>query len=345
MATEPNKPGAASSPHSASPSQASRYSTGIDGDEVTSMDVAQRGSGTPGEARTNKDASASLQFDPRTGKLGAEEGGVDPEPAAKVDAAEGDPEAEGGDGEKKKPEPKDDDGKALPKWDPENEETRAAYDTRFFNADQKLNLAALTTEFWGNAKDGKAGSLGDDTYSYLEHTLGVTKEAAKSIEKGLVADRVAEDGKFWQRVGGKQRYADALQFGKDTYSPEAKERFNKAITGTDSGARDDAIDALMMRYMKANPQAAGLDGRGQAGRRVPPPRRGPSSPERSITTNAGAAGGGESVPYPTQAAYQEAFTKANAAVRKASPGDQRRSAEAELAKVHADGRKSNRSWK
>lgn len=334
MATEPSTPATTTPKAPVVPSQASRYQTGIDGDEVTSMDV---GSGTAAaEARTSKDNSASLEFDPRTGKLGAGE------EAAKPEA----PVAEGEGAEKEAPKAEDaaDLSKPLPKWDPESEETRAAYDTRFFNADQKLNLTALTTEFWANAKDGKAGSLGDDTYSYLEHTLGVTKDAAKAIEKGLVADRAAEDGKFWQRVGGKQRYADALQFGKDTYSPEAKARFNAAITGTDVGARDDAIDALMMRYQKANPQA----GQSAAGGRRVPPRRGPSSPERSVTTNAGAGGaggGGESVPYPTQGAYQEAFTTANAAVRKAAPGEARRAAEAALAKVHADGRKSNRSWK
>lgn len=336
MATEPVK-----APVAGAPSQASRYQTGIDGDEVTSMDVGQRGSATPAEARTSKETSASLEFDPRTGKLpgAGEDTGIVP-PALEKAA-----EAEAAAAEDKTPKAEDDAAdlsKPLPKWDPENEETRAAFDTRFFNADQKLNLTALTTEFWGNAKDGKTGALSEDTYSYLEHTLGVTKDAAKAIEKGLVADRMAEDGKFWQRVGGKQRYADALQFGKDTYSPEAKARFNAAITGTDVGARDDAIDALMMRYQKANPGAARAEGR-----RVPP-RRGPSSPERSVTTNAGAggAGGGESaVPYPTQAAYQEAFTTANAAVRKAPPGEARRKAEADLAKIHADGRKSNRSWK
>lgn len=338
MATE--TPASPSKTAPATPSQASRYQTGIDRDEVTSMDVGQQGSDTPAEARTRSDHSASLEFDPRTGKLGAgEDGGAKPKVAEGEEAPEG-AEKEAAAAEDKPPAA--DDGKALPKWDPENEETRAAYDTRFFNADQKLNLTALTTEFWGNAKDGKVGSLGDDTYSYLEHTLGVTKDAAKAIEKGLVADRAAEDGRFWQRVGGKQRYADALQFGKDTYSPEAKARFNAAVQGTDVGARDDAIDALMMRYQKANPGAGA-----PTGRRVPP-RRGPSSPERSVTTNAGAGGaggGGESVPYPTQAAYQEAFTTANAAVRKAAPGEARRSAEAALAKVHADGRKSNRSWK
>jgi len=225
---------------------------------------------------------------------------------------------------------------ALPEWDPEKPEVVSAYEQRYFNPEGKLDLAAVTKEFWANAKDGKNGTLNEGTYAYLEQALGVSKEAAKAIEAGLVAQQAQEQSRFWQKVGGRQRYAAALEWGKATYSDADKARFNAAIQGLDTGARDDAVDALLARYDRANPRAA----------RRGPPRR-PASPARSVTSQAeGAATAPASqVPYADQEAYTKAFQAAINAERDAKSPADRRKAQETRAKVQADGRVSMRHWK
>lgn len=229
---------------------------------------------------------------------------------------------------------------ALAAWDPANPEVVSAYEGRYFTQEGKLNLEAVTKEFWSNAKEGKAGTLHADTYKYLEETLGVTEAAAKSIEAGLVAQQAVDNSRFWQRVGGKARYSQALEWGKATYQQADKDRFNKAIGGADTGARDDAIDALLARFDRANPGA-----RPQSTRRGPPRRQ--AAPARSVTTQAeGAATSATAqVPYADAAAYTKAFQTSINAVQDAKTPAERRVAEAARERVRQDGRASQKHWK
>lgn len=228
----------------------------------------------------------------------------------------------------------------LEAWDPTKPEVVTAYEKRYFDEAGKLNLLAVTKEFWSNAKDGKNGTLREDTYKYLEETLGVTKDAAKAIEKGLVADQAQENSRFWQRVGGKQRYAAALEWGKATYSPADKARFNAAINGLDVGARDDVIDALLSRYERANPGA-----RQQQLRRGPPRRQ--AAPARSVTAQAEgvATAPASQVPYANSEAYTKAWQAAIATENAARTPAEKRAAASAREKVRQDGRASMKTWK
>lgn len=225
----------------------------------------------------------------------------------------------------------------LAPWDPANPEVTAAYEARYFDGNGKLNLVAVTKEFWSNAKEGKNGTLHEDTYKYLEETLGVTKEAAKAIEKGLVADQAQEDSRFWQKVGGKARYQAALDWGKATYSAADKARFNAGINGTDTGARDDVVDALLARYERANPRAPLRRG---------PPRR-QTSPARSVAATAEGAPSAPAaqVPYASQEAYTKAWQEVIAKENSARTPAEKRAAAVEREKVRAGARASQKTWK
>ena len=332
MATEPtnNATTGTAKPAPGSPQHA-QVITGIEVDEVTTFDTPLRGG--KGEAATSRDTGASLEFNTATG---LPEGMSDA--AAPAEGAEGDAAEEGADAAPEPEAPSEGSAEPLGEWKADDPEVAAKYEARYFTKEGKLNLQSVTTEFWSNAKEGKPGTLHEDTYKFLEDTLGVTKDAAKAIEAGLVAQQAQDNSKFWQRVGGKARYGAALEWGKSTYNEADKARFNKAITGGDLGARDDAIDALLARYDRANPSQA------KPARRGPPQRR-QASPERSVSTTASpATGGGVAAPYGSQAEYTTAFNKAINAEKTARTPSEAREARAAREKVQADGRRSQRFW-
>jgi hypothetical protein len=308
--------------------------TEVQVDERTTFDAGLVDGGQA--VNVNRDAT-SLDISLRTGQT------ADNTPEAVVGDTPPAPEGEVTTEEPSKPvegEVQDTGTEALKPWNKDDPTVTEAYEKRYFNTAGKLNLEAVTREFWSNAKEGQAGALRDDTYKFIEDTLGVTKEAAQAIEAGLVARQAQENQSFWQRVGGKARYAEALEWGKANYSATDKASFNKAVQGIDPALRDMATDALMQRFERANPQ------RQQAQRRGPPGSRPQYSPPRSVTTEASPGNGASSnAPYANQQAYQDAFNKAIDAERNARTQADRRAAEAARAKVQKDGRLSRQFWK
>lgn len=288
-------------------------------DSNASVDLSLRGKDST--VQMDGGQSASIDLDPRD--LAAKPEGDKPATGDPVDEPEAPAEPAG------EPEA------ALPDFDPANDEVRGKYDQRYFTEEGKLNLATLTKEFWGNAKDNTPGTLNAGTYKYLEAQLGLTKDAVTSIEKGLVAQQRESNSAFFNKVGGRQRWGEALEWGKKNYTPEQRERFNAVLQGSDGIARDEAVEALMARFGKVSPAPS----------RRGPPRRG-ASPDRSATTQAspGAGASAGNVPYPTQADYQTAWGKALAAERSAKTPAEKREAEAAREKVRTDGRSSQRNW-
>ncbi|MBK3400429.1 hypothetical protein [Methylobacterium ajmalii] len=190
----------------------------------------------------------------------------------------------------------------LPDYDPDNEETKAAYDKKYFTDGGKVNLQVLSAEYFTNAEKGedKAG-LNAGTYAYLEDTLGLDKAAVQEIERGQLALRDQATQAFYTKVGGKEGYEAALAWAKDGgYSEAQRQRYN-ALLAKGGADFEDAAEALMARYAKATGKAAP-----EAGRRGPPRGRRPSSPQRDVTGSS-RTGSGEGGPKMTQAAYGQAW--------------------------------------
>lgn len=238
---------------------------------------------------------------------------------------------------------------ALGEWKPEDPEVVSKFEARYFTKEGKLNLASVTKEFYSNAKaadkDGKGalvGTLHEDTYKFLEATLGVDKATAQQLERGLVADSARSTEAFYQQVGGKDRYNAAVEWGKKNYTAEQRERFNKATQGSDQAARDDAVDALFARFDKAVPKVTQA-----ATRRGPPNGQRRAAPERTVAGQGSTAAGGSSVaaPYKTQADYTAAFQTAINAERTATTPQAKRDAATAREKVRADGKRSQPQWR
>jgi len=297
-------------------------------DTHTALDVPMQGKVAEGSAVTTNQDAVSLTIDTETGRPEADAPAEQPQPEGDEPA----PEAAEPEGERPAS------VEALPDYDPENAEVTAQYEGRYFTEQGTLNLVALTTEYWSNAKDGKPGALHEGTYKYLEGALGVSKETAQEIEKGLVAQRQAEVSQFFQRVGGRKRYEAAVAWARKSYAQGDKDRFNAAVNGSDVGARDDAVDAMLARYDRANP------GQRQFQRRGPPRRN--AAPDRSVSSSASpASGGATQAAYASREAYTDAFNKAIAAEHNAKTPAERREATAAREKVRQDGRASQRFWK
>ncbi|MER9178943.1 hypothetical protein [Mesorhizobium sp. M0767] len=149
---------------------------------------------------------------------------------------------------------------ALPDFNAEDADNVAAYDERYTLEDGTIDLeGSLTTEFWANKEAGKEG-LNDATYAYLQ-TKGISKATIKQVEAMAITNKdaanqgvVAQDGKLFEIAGGSDKLALALAWGKaGGYDAAAQARFNKATKGTDFEAKQDAVEALMARYNRANP--------------------------------------------------------------------------------------------
>lgn len=147
----------------------------------------------------------------------------------------------------------------LGEWDPENEEVVAAYDARY-SKDGKLDLeGVLSQEYFSNAAKGVEG-LNEETYKYLE-AKGISRSAIKQVEAMAQTQKAAEetsvkahDQKLFDIAGGPDSLSQALEWGKKGgYSAEQQERFNKITKGKDFEAKQEAVEALMARYRRANP--------------------------------------------------------------------------------------------
>lgn len=245
-----------------------RFETGFESDISTTTDVA-------GKTAFTRNADAlSYEF----GGDGNDKEQVAEEVAGKVAGEEGaEAPAEG------KVEAAAEVLEDLGEFNPDDPEVTAKYDARYFK-DGKLNKDVLSKEFFANrSKDPNKAGLNEDTYKFLDATLGISKDVVKDIEAALVAQNQATAGAFYGKFGGQKRVEDALKWGKEgSYSEAQRKRFNEA---RDKGGAEyeEQLELLMARYNKARPWQER-----QEGRRGPPQRR--SSPERSTTAGAGAGG-------------------------------------------------------
>lgn len=199
----------------------------------------------------------------------------------------------------------------LGEFDPEDTEK---WDAQYRTEDGALNEEALSNEFWASAKDGGPGSLNEGTYAYLE-SLGVSKAMAKNVEAALVTQAdgekkaVAEgDGALFQLAGdiagdpakGADVLQAALDWGKGGgYTEDAQKKFNDAAKSKDPVARSEAVELLVNRYIRANPDAAPK----------PAKQAKPRVPQRDATKGQGrTAGGGK--PFKSRSEYREARNQA-----------------------------------
>lgn len=204
----------------------------------------------------------------------------------------------------------------LPAFDEAKPEVLQAYDAKYA-PEGKLSMNALGGEFWANvgkAPDDPNAGLNEETYRYLEQSFGLTKETVKQVEKGLRAAADLEVTAFNERVGGKERYEAALEWGRTNYTPEQRTRFNAL---RDKGGPDfeDAVDALMARFGKATGNVGAAPAQ-VANPNAPPRRR--STPERSVTQNAPAVPAGPT-PYVSYEEYQREFRAASNANGRGKP--------------------------
>lgn len=287
-----------------------------------------------GKFTTDQDTGGSIEFPqgykaPKPEPKEGEEGYV--APVAKEGDAVEEVVAEAG-----KEVTAEDEAADLGEWktDPE---TQAKFDARYFK-EGKLNEAVLSKEFFASKgqkdKDGKAlpAGLKDSTYAYLQDTLGISKEFAKQVEAGLEANNAKAEQAFTDRVGGVDRYNAALEWGRTNYTPAQRERFNAARL---KGGEDflETVDALMLRYEKANPSKAGETRRG------PPQGQRRSTPARTGTGAGAAPGGNAELTWANHEAYSKDWSKALAAQKAASTPQGKREAREHIERLRIAARK------
>lgn len=303
----------------------SAVSVGVETDTTVSAELSLRG-GDSSTRTTNADAS-SLEFDGGMKPLKDKEvAGAEEEEAPKENTAE--------EGAEEAPSKGD-----LGDWDASKPEVQEKFDARYFK-EGKLNQATLSAEYFANkAKDPAKAGLNEQTYKYLEDTLGIDRATIKEVEAGQEARNAQADAKFYESVGGKARYDAALEWGRKNYTPAQKERFNKLRAAGGEDFRD-AAEALISRFQKANPQA------GDA-RRGPPSGRTSSAPARSASSGAaGGTGASAAGPtYATQADYSKAWSEALAAEKAAGTPADKRKAREHIEEVRRAGRQQSRNWK
>lgn len=266
----------------------SKVETSTGAETQSSVDFGPDGKGT---VTTHRDEGLSMVAgDPAPKPPATPPTSTEVQDAIAKEIAEADAEAEAEERGEARPEakPEGEGTEAQPTDDlgefkPEDPETLAKFDERYFSAEGRLNRDALSAEFWANAKEGSPGSLHESTYAYLEHRLGVSKDTVKDIEAGLIAKHQAESSQLAEKVyaaaGDKDTYNAAIAWASAGGYTEAQgDRLNKLIQGQAEGW-EDAVEALVSRYQKANPNAV-------SPRKVPPgpPQRRASSPQRQAGT-------------------------------------------------------------
>lgn len=211
--------------------------------------------------------------------------------AIQKEIAEGDaegekPEApEAGEAEKPEaPQPTGEPTEDLGEYKPQDAEVTAKFDARYFNEEGKLNKEALAAEFWGNATKDSPGKLHEGTYAFLENRLGISKDVVNDIEAALVTQHqqaaVGLTARVHEAAGGKDTYNAAIAWASaGGYTPEHGNRLNQLIQKMETGW-EDAVEALVSRFRKANPEAPST--------KLPP---GPPARRSSVPARvAGAAG-------------------------------------------------------
>lgn len=142
-------------------------------------------------------------------------------------------------------------------------------------------------------------ALNEGTYAYLED-LGIPRDRVQDHLEGLVAKRTAAEAAFYSAIpGGKEGFEAALAWGRETYTDAQREAFNAA---RDKGGQEaaDAVEALMARFARANPNV--LPKTDPAGRTLRDRRR--ASPNRVVAAAPGGEGGGSAAKgYANEAEY------------------------------------------
>lgn len=144
----------------------------------------------------------------------------------------------------------------LGEFDPED---TAAFDERYF-PNGEIDKAVLSKEFFQNAEGGNPG-LNEGTYEYLA-SKGISKGVAKEVEAALMTKNDAQkkdaenaDFALFEVAGGADKLQTALEWGKKGgYDKAAQKAFNEAVASKDPAKRKEAVELLMYRHSKANPQ-------------------------------------------------------------------------------------------
>lgn len=195
----------------------------------------------------------------------------------------------------------------LGDYTPDDPEVTAKFDARYFTEEGKLNTSALEAEWFTNApKDGGPKKLNEGTYKYLEERLGLSRELVDGYGQGLEALQEKRDVEFYAGAGGKDRFDAALQWGREGgYTKEQQARFNAMLAKGGQDA-EDARDALMGRYSRANNKAQRDARRGPPG---VPERRAANAP-KDVASRGGRGGDGVQ-PFETREEYTKAFRAAD----------------------------------
>lgn len=182
----------------------------------------------------------------------------------KPDVREGDDlEAPGdGEGEAGEDETEGEQSEVLGDFNAEDPEVVAKFDAKYLDAEGDLDIdGAISKEYWANIEAGKEG-LDEATYAYLKSkgikasTIKSYEAMAKTVKDAETQSVAAHDAKLFEVAGGPDKLAEALEWGKKGgYSAEAIARFNKTTAGKDLEAKEEAVEALMAKFHRANPPA------------------------------------------------------------------------------------------
>lgn len=238
--------------------------------------------GTEGEDIRHA-AKDRVEFD--TDELDADDVEAGADDAGEADTADDDAPGGGEDVE---------DAGPLPDFDPEDPEVVEAYDAKFTTESGELDVeGAFSAEYFSNLEKGVDG-LNEATYEYLA-AKGISKATVKQIEAMAATARDAEkagasnhDDALFEIAGGPDELAKALAWGKEGgYSADQQKRFNKVTGGKDLEAKQEAVEALMSRYRRANP-----------------PKK-PSLPKRDATKAQGRSSGDGAKPFTSRTEMRE----------------------------------------
>lgn len=308
----------------------------VAGDKVTSVEMGYLDK--PASASSRTDDSASMTFDMTSKEPLPQE--YDPVDDADAEELEDNPEKPEGEGEADKPDEEGDEVDAPEDLGEYNPEDPSKFDERYFK-DGKLDQKALSDEFWANfakAEDKGSAALNANTLAYLEDRLGLSPEFVKQTCDALVLKAQAETSKVYERVGGQERFQEMVQWGKDGgYTPAQRERFNAAMQ---KGGEDfeDALDALALRFEKAN---GGGDTKPIKGPKGPPPGRTKrSSPERNVTQRSTGGTQTSADVFATRAEHQAAWQEGLKRQHEASTDKEKQDAANHLSYLQRKARRS-----
>lgn len=283
-----------------------RVEVGFASDSEDRIDLTR---GEPkGKITSSVNTQAGVEFDAEgVHRTGVNDLLDDPEEADQPEGGEEAPDdGDKAEGDESAPESPPED---LGEWKADDPEVAAKFDERYFGKDgTELNVSALSDEVAANlAKEDGKPVLNEGTYGWLRDRMGVSKEAVDRIIAGQVALRTQNEDAFYGVVGGKDLYAQKLEWAKGVYTPAQKERFNAAIAAGGEEAQE-ALELLNTRWEKAGNKAPDKPTTEQARKIGLPPKR-PASPAK--TTAAATTGGGSDVkPFANADEHRKAMADA-----------------------------------